>query len=78
MKEMHMKFIRNEARSKVEVIFIKDGWLSQESNENSATTEDAYIIRVWGMKVDGQARVNEIKLRASEMNKLRLKPLEIE
>ncbi len=72
MSEKHVTFLRNEPKSKVELLIVKDGWLPLTANgEDLEMVQDAYVIRVWSLRApSGEARVNEIRLRASEMSVL--------
>lgn len=68
--EQHVGFLRNDPKSKVELLFQKDGWsdvvMRDDVGAISAPAEDAYVVRVWGLKPDGTSRVNEFRLRKSE------------
>jgi hypothetical protein len=81
MKEEHVAYVRNDARSKVEIIFVKDGWTVTPEDvvqEKSAVKADAYILRHWSYKEDGKANVKEIRLSVPEMKNLQNATLEEE
>ena len=68
VNERHVKFLRNEPRSKVELLFVKDGW-TKFANSEDDQVQDCYILRVWTMK-GTEANTHEIRLRKSEIELL--------
>lgn len=73
MIEQHVKFIRNDPKSKVELLFVKNGWTLSSTEDSGDKIQDAFIIRSWHLRNDGNCKVNELKLKASEMEELRRK-----
>lgn len=66
--EESVALLRNQPRSKVELLLMREGWQVPGTNIN----QDKYILRIWKMKgLDGDGAgtpsVHEIQLSAKEM-----------
>jgi hypothetical protein len=61
MSEVSIVMMRNEPRSKLELVYNDNGWTKEGGKPEAA----AYILRLWITR-DGNAIVREIKMRPKE------------
>lgn len=61
-KEVFVVSLRNSPRSKIEILFVEDGWREVDGGDG----DDIYIVRQWGTD-ESKAFVRDIRIRGAEM-----------